>query len=324
VEAMTAKLVIQRKYERDIDLMLGEEFVTAPDFATWFLKNSSLHKDRDAEVVEVFVSKTDHTGESDLVVVYKDKIDASLFAFHLEDKIDAPLMSNQEDRYRARGEKAVSRGDYQTFETFLCAPNAYIRGEPRHAGFDATVSYESIAEFLDASVSDPRRSHRAEFIRTAASRPANKWTRTDDEVTNHFWARAYEVASKEFPLLEMKRPRHSMGNSYLYLRPRVLKGFAITAYLELKGPRGWVDLTFNNASIEHFHEALGGGLSGDISIHQTANSVALRIETGSPFEVAMDEGAAIEAFRRSLVAAESLVEFAHEQKALISQAIARS
>jgi hypothetical protein len=60
---------IGRKYERDIDLLLAEEFMVSPEFAAWFLEKTKFAGIQ-ATVVDVSVSKTDYTGESDLVILY--------------------------------------------------------------------------------------------------------------------------------------------------------------------------------------------------------------------------------------------------------------
>jgi hypothetical protein len=84
-------MAVERKYERDMDLLLAEEFCVSQPFATWFLSQTKAFKGVDATVVDVAVSQTDVTGESDLVVVYERSEDKSRFAVHIEDKINAPL-----------------------------------------------------------------------------------------------------------------------------------------------------------------------------------------------------------------------------------------
>ena len=58
-------------YERDIDLLLAEELVVSPTFADWFITKTCF-ADRAATVVDVFVSRSDATGESDLVAVFEE------------------------------------------------------------------------------------------------------------------------------------------------------------------------------------------------------------------------------------------------------------
>jgi hypothetical protein len=55
-------VAVGRKYGRDIDLLLAEEIPVSPEFATWF-KNQTKFANLDAVVVDVFVSRSDATGE---------------------------------------------------------------------------------------------------------------------------------------------------------------------------------------------------------------------------------------------------------------------
>jgi hypothetical protein len=82
-------MAVERKYERDIDILLAEEFAVSPAFASWFLSQSKF-SDKAGTVVNVFVSKADNLGESDLVVTYKLD-DGTHVGLLIEDKIDAPL-----------------------------------------------------------------------------------------------------------------------------------------------------------------------------------------------------------------------------------------
>lgn len=84
-----------RKYERDIDILLAEEFTVSPAFAAWFLAHTRF-SDANAQVLDVYVSRSDSTGESDLVVVFEEIGGDSRFALLIEDKIDAPLQPEQE------------------------------------------------------------------------------------------------------------------------------------------------------------------------------------------------------------------------------------
>jgi hypothetical protein len=82
-------MAIQRKYERDIDLLLAEEFSVNPNFAEW-IRSQTKFRDQAATVADVYVSRTDELGESDLIVLYQMD-DGSRFAILVEDKVDAPL-----------------------------------------------------------------------------------------------------------------------------------------------------------------------------------------------------------------------------------------
>ena len=82
--------------ERDIDLLIMEEFVSDKDFAQLFLDAVGLNCD--CIVKDVINSKTDVAlGESDVVIILE--VNGKRHAIHIEDKIDALAMPRQHDRY---------------------------------------------------------------------------------------------------------------------------------------------------------------------------------------------------------------------------------
>src|SRR6266404_8437569 len=93
---------VERRYERDVDLLLAEEFKVNPLFAEKF-KALTKFSGRTATVADFWVSKSNNLGESDLIVIYQSE-DAERFALLIEDKVDAPLQPDQAARYRLRAD----------------------------------------------------------------------------------------------------------------------------------------------------------------------------------------------------------------------------
>lgn len=116
---------VDRKYERDIDLLLAEELMVDETFAYWFAVTVGLADV--AGLVDVWVSKSDNLGESDLIALY-DCTDGSRTALMVEDKVDAPMQPDQAGRYRLRGQREVAAGLCSRYRVVLCAPSAYLRG----------------------------------------------------------------------------------------------------------------------------------------------------------------------------------------------------
>jgi hypothetical protein len=96
-------MVVERKYERDVDLLLAEEFAVNPTFAERF-KAETKFNGRTATVADFWVSKSNNLGESDLIVIYQTE-DGQRFALLIEDKVDAPLQPDQAARYRQRADR---------------------------------------------------------------------------------------------------------------------------------------------------------------------------------------------------------------------------
>ena len=147
------------------------------------------------------------------------------FALLIEDKIDAPFQPTQYERYVSRAQSAVSRGEFDEFEIVLCAPLAY-RNSMENVLFEVFVSYEEIAIAIESCDATARGCYRAEFVRNAAARNVNTWERVDDAATNQFWEAAYQMASREFPILEMKKPKFTKDSTWISLR----SAYAIRSY----------------------------------------------------------------------------------------------
>jgi hypothetical protein len=208
---------IERKYERDVDVLLAEEFAVNPFFAEKF-KSLTKFANEVAVVSDFWVSKSNNMGESDLIVLYECS-DKRRFAILIEDKVDARLQSDQAERYQKRARSDVAKGDYEDFAVVLCAPRYYLDNHSDLSSFEHHISLEQIADILSAP-DDARANYKADFLRTAGTKKLNAWKRQDDAATNAFWDAAYELASRDFRILEMKRLKVTKGTSWITFRPR--------------------------------------------------------------------------------------------------------
>jgi hypothetical protein len=269
-------MAVDQKYERDIDLLLAEEFAVSDTFATWFL-NQTRFAGKGARVADVYVSRADTTGESDLVVVLEETGGNSRFALLVEDKIDAPLQPEQAQRYRRRAQREIARGDYSEFEIVLCSPEMYREVQPKAASFDCFVSYEAISTFLKNAEASPRGIYRSNFIASAATKSVNTWTKTYDETTNAFWGAAYDIATREFPILDMRERNVTKDSTWISFRPKDMPARPQRTYVSLKGDRGYTDLTFTGSTAYRLAPLVTPILEPDMTVHQTGKSAAIRI-----------------------------------------------
>lgn len=312
-------MAVERKYERDLDLLLAEELAVSPAFADWFRSRTKFSK-RAAAVVDVFVSRADNLGESDLIVLFEAD-HGGRFALMIEDKVDAPLQPEQALRYRLRADREIAAGFFQDFETVLCAPRSYIGDRSDLSDFDHLICLEDIAEFLTANDGSPRGRYRAQFLSTAATRRANSWAREQDATTDAFWDAAYQLASAEFPILEMKPLAVTKGSTWINFRPRDLPTKPKRTYVSLKGDRGQIDLTFSNTTAHRFAEMISDRLGVGMTVHQTAASSAIRLTTqgfrpDEPIESGMI------AVRQAFEASRRLIEFYRENRTDLDDAAA--
>lgn len=230
-----------RIYERDVDIILGEEFYSNPEFARWVLGQTRSFIGDQGTVVEVHISLTDEAGESDLVVIFESE-NARRFALLIEDKIDAVFQPDQLGRYRARGDQGIKQGRWSKFDVLLCAPTAYIQKSPTFALFDARLAYEDIAGFLKVNLPGRRGAYRAEFLESAAPKGASAFVKVKDEATDRYWDCAYQLAFEEFPELEMRKPDFARNSAWIVFRPA---DFPARTHVDLKGRHGFADLTFS-------------------------------------------------------------------------------
>jgi hypothetical protein len=306
---------VERKYERDVDLLLAEEFAVNPEFADGFKAFTKFARET-ATVTDFWVSKSNNLGESDLIVVYQC-VDGRRFALLIEDKVDAGLQPDQSARYRMRAERDRSNGEYADFELVLCAPQYYLANRTDLGGFDHQISFEQIAEIIRAKNSG-RASYRADFLKTAGTKRINAWIREDDSATNAFWDAAYKLASREFPILEMKRPKLTKDSTWITFRPRDLPTMPKHVYVSLKGDRGHVDLTFGNTTAYIFNSSIARLLEQDMSVHQTNASAAIRIQTLG-FCVADGIGNGLPKVQSAFEASFRLIEFYRRHRTKLDQ-----
>lgn len=310
-------MAVERKYERDIDLLLAEEFSVNPAFASWFVSLTKF-SGRTSEVVEVHVSKADTQGESDLVVVFEEP-SGHRFAILIEDKLDAPLQPDQAARYHLRALKEVELGACGDFEIVICAPRHYLDGHPSLEGFDVKIAHEDIGAAIAELDPSARGQYRADFIGTASTKRINAWKPQRDEATDAFWDAAYRIATAEFPTLEMKALRVTKGSTWINLRPRDMPTMPKRIYISLKGDRGFVDLTFTRTTAHLFHQEVSTVLMDGMSIHQTGEAAAVRIETDG-FAVTDELELGLGRVRSAFSASARLIEFYRHNRAVLDDA----
>lgn len=110
---------IDTTLERDIDLLIIEEFVSDTEFAKIFLEAVGIASG--CSVEEAVNSKTDAGfGESDIVFILN--INGKRHALHIEDKIDAIAMPDQSGRYDYRAEKDIAAGEYDSLKKISVMP----------------------------------------------------------------------------------------------------------------------------------------------------------------------------------------------------------
>ena len=196
---------IEAVAERDIDLLLLEEFHRSSDFRRWFA-DKILDNANDEGFVGAWHSVTHpRLGESDLILLLDS--DQRRTAILIENKIDAVVQPDQAERYRQRGQEGVTEGHWDDFRTCMVAPQRYLDSTADARLYDASISYEEIRDWNAESNADPERSrYKARMLTEAIEQNRRGYQPTPHEAVTEFWLRYYRLVQLEYPQLEIRKP----------------------------------------------------------------------------------------------------------------------
>ena len=193
--------------ERDIDLLLLEEFHVSPEFRAWFVANVYGTSVQCAQFVGAWhsVDKAG-LGESDLILEFLDS-EGDATAILIEDKIDALPQPEQGARYRLRGEEGLSDGSWRRFRTCIVAPQAYLTATADVSNYDSCISYQAIkCWFANSSVESARMAYKASIVQEGIDQNRRGYQRIPHAVVTRFWQDYWKIASTEYPHLQMENP----------------------------------------------------------------------------------------------------------------------
>lgn len=205
--------VLTHATERDIDLLLVEEFAASPLFARavlkaidlgnlGFVQAAVLHSVRrlySRREIDISVRIQTHAGEVLLLI---------------ENKLDTSEQPRQAESYRAEAEEQTTR--HHLVRTVLICPQAYSAENRRFAkGFDHVVNYENLAAFFEARAAREtgelagRLSHRGRMMRQAIEKQRRGYTQVihpaKRQFTKRYVALAREIAPELVPGPSMLR-----------------------------------------------------------------------------------------------------------------------
>ena len=210
---MTDTPVLTHATERDIDLLLVEEFVASPPFAEavmaaiglaglGLVKASVLHS----------VRRTYSRREIDISVTVQTRAGNVLLL--IENKLDTSEQPRQAESYRAEAEEQVT--GHHLVRTVLICPAAYAAENPRFAeGFDHLIGYEDLAAHFEARMAREsgelaaRLAHRVSLMRQAIDKQRRGYVQVihpaKRQFTERYVALAREIAPELIPGPSMLR-----------------------------------------------------------------------------------------------------------------------
>lgn len=233
----TSDTSLPRLYERDVDVLLAEEFVFNRQLIRFLAESLKIHSP--ADVRHCRLSVEDAMGETDLLIELEIGPETGMIL--IENKIDANFQIRQAERYRERAEKLLAIRSCSRAFTVLIAPKDYLLcAGPQGEMFDARLSYQQVAELMRSDGGE-RGTYRANLLLQAVEQARQVYKLVAAEDVTAFWQRVYAIAASEFPALKMKAPgAKGAYSNWLTFKGDLPSGITI----DWKVSRGVVDLTF--------------------------------------------------------------------------------
>ncbi|MBX9934330.1 MAG: PD-(D/E)XK nuclease family protein [Methylobacterium sp.] len=223
--------------ERDIDLLLMEEFHVVPAFATWFAERVGLGP---ATVFDgAWHSLSDEDGETDLLL--RVRVASERVAVLIENKVAASEQEEQDLRYGLRAVRAQEAGRYDRFVTAICAPQVYLDGLSADSAYEHRVAYEAVLDWY-AGQEGPRAEWRRAILREAIEQGRRGYVMKVHAGKTAFHRAYWEHLQAHHPELVMARPGAKGPKSDWMLFKGI--GFPKGVKLVHKNDQGCVDLEF--------------------------------------------------------------------------------
>jgi hypothetical protein len=261
-------LPIESIQERDVDLILLEEFYTDDSFCEWFI--DELGFPALTNKVGVWRSISDFgLGETDLLFAYISN--DTKIGILIENKLDASFQDEQYNRYFKRAEEYVKKERFDKAFVVLVAPDLYCKNQ---SDFDFYISYEKIAERF-AFTGSNRNLFKRELLQIASEKLRRGYQPINSEIVQAFWINYWQFKEEHFPCLEMKKPSIVPYNSDwpMLTDKRIMK-----VQFYHKFGQGNIDATFKGISEEQ-EGIIKQLLSDNIKLVKHSKSYSLRIFT---------------------------------------------
>src|SRR4051794_40055824 len=236
---------INKFIERDIDMLMAEELRVNAVFGGWVMENFDMLEELTFPAITTNVSVFEDGSEAEVVATFRSK-SGLLHRLFVENKIDAPLIPEQLERYLRRAEGEVRRQLIADFSILFFTPSSYPDTWPLPDRV-RRITFEDAASAL-GSLQDLRSRYRASLlmralpIRTPAARDA--YIVATDPYIKEWWDRVYAMLEREFPGFFIHKTRYPRS---VYFAPET-PGQARYLRVDFKGHKGEVDLAFKNIS----------------------------------------------------------------------------
>lgn len=249
--------------ERDMDILILEEFISSREFAEIFLRVAGIYGDYTVEQAAHSVRDM-NLGESDLVFVLN--INGARHAVHIEDKIDAQAMPEQCSRYTQRAEKDVLAGKYDAYSVILVAPEKYLSSNQEAQKYENKVSYEQLRDYF-AAKSDLRSQYKLAVINRTIDEQKNRYQWEPNFRVVRFCAAMDAYQQEHFPNLPI-------GTQAWW---RHYQTFLPDTVLVYKANKGFCDLQFDHCAPQEVYMRVKEQMSNRMTIEKTGKASSVRI-----------------------------------------------
>jgi hypothetical protein len=249
--------------ERDMDLLIMEEFICSPQFARIFLDAVGIKCDY--TIGQVIHSMRDiDLGESDIVFILN--IGNKRHALHIEDKIDALAMPNQSGRYAQRAEKDIAAGKYDEYSVLIVAPAKYLSANQEAQKYEYQVQYEQLRAYFDVR-NDLRSQYKLALIDRAIYDQKVGYQYEANPGVVSFCAAMDAYQKEHYPVLPIGTQAWWRG----------YKTMISTATIVYKANKGFCDLQFSNCTREDLLAKVKDYLSDRMTVEKAGKSASVRI-----------------------------------------------
>jgi len=286
--------------ERDIDLLLMEEFQICDDFVAWFCSEIGLGP---VSPAGAWHSVSDTDGETDLLLrVVKDGRRVGVL---IENKIAAPEQDLQAERYHLRGIRSREAGKLDDYVTVMCASQRYLDSLRSDSVYQHRLPYERIAEWFMRR-NGRREAWRCQVMLEAIEQGRRGYTMTVNATITAFHLSYWEHLRQRHPRLQMARP-DKRGNKSNWIIMRGVN-FPKGVQIHHKIDQQVIELGFNSRSIEEIL-AVKADWPDDIAVVQKGKTASLAIRV-PPLDMKLGVQAQITAIEEALQAVYRLIPYA--------------
>lgn len=201
--------------ERDVDLLLMEEFHANEDFVTWFCARLGL---TGVCGNGAWHSVSDVDGETDLLL--RVIAGSQRVGVLVENKIDAPEQAQQDQRYHLRAARAQVQGKFDAYVTVMCAPQRYLSALSTLSAYQYRVSYEDIADWFGTQLGR-RAAWRRHIMQEAIEQSRRGYRVVPHPANTEFHHEYWKHVLANHPHIVMARPQRARGKNSNWI---VLKG----------------------------------------------------------------------------------------------------